>query len=120
MSIKQRSSSPDTAHKSLVEGSSKNISLKVYIVHTKIDGDTALELYNLLHSQQTPGLEQCANVADADIIITNIRMRRRLERHVDWMVAVSYNKNTFLILARINTSNRCKRWLLLQNGFRNQ
>lgn len=59
----------------------------VYIVHEKINEDTARQLDRLLET--SPGLRHCANVADADIIITNIRMRKRLERHVDWVVAVS-------------------------------
>lgn len=88
---------------------------KVYIVNAKINEDTALELYSLLETRSHWGLEQCANVADADIIITKIRMRKRLERHVSWMVAVS-NSNDVLH-AGSDQHDRCQRLLLLQNGF---
>ena len=34
----------------------------------------------------------CKNAKDADVIITAVSMRRRLERHVPWDIAVRVNK----------------------------
>jgi hypothetical protein len=95
--------------------SSSSALRKVYIVDAKINEDTALELHSLLETRSHWGLEQCANVADADIIITKITMRKRLERHVSWMVAVSYSND--VLHTGSDQYTRCKRLLLLPNGF---
>jgi len=67
--------------------------LKVYIVQAKLDEQTIAELYGLIESTQVSKehhleLEICNQVEDADIILTVIQMRKRLERHVDWRIAV--------------------------------
>ena len=72
--------------------------LKVYIVQAKIEDESLLELYDLIESTQTAPdpkdrehnlqLELVSYFADADIIITSIRMKKRLERHVEWDIAV--------------------------------
>lgn len=78
--------------------------IKVYIVQEKLDTDAISELYTLIDSQQamvdsnnagdttSPArlkLELCTDVNQADVIITAVRMRKRLERHLDWRTAVS-------------------------------
>lgn len=59
--------------------------VKVHIVQAKIDGASLVELFNLAerHCERL-----CADVEDADVVITAITMRRRFERHVPWDVAV--------------------------------
>ncbi|KAF8161313.1 hypothetical protein B0H34DRAFT_840472 [Crassisporium funariophilum] len=85
------------SNSSCASDSSNNRPLQVYIVQEKLDEGTARELVGLLESyaqghhslasSQALHLEQCSNVQDSDIIITSIRMRKRLERHVDWSIA---------------------------------
>lgn len=98
--------------------SDSNRSLKVYIVQAKLDEKTIHELHDLIeHSSPSHnlGLELCNNAADADIILTNIRMKKRLERHVDWKIAVCYR---FSILRRSNNAScRSRKPLLLLTGF---
>ncbi|KAH6913918.1 DNA polymerase mu [Coprinopsis sp. MPI-PUGE-AT-0042] len=61
--------------------------LKVYIVQTKLAPEAIQELYELVETGSTFQLELTPNVEDASIIITGIRMRSRLERHVGWKTA---------------------------------
>lgn len=64
--------------------------LAVYVVQAKIDAETTNELYRLVEGfspTKGPQLELCSAVEDADIVITNVRMRRRFERHVPWNIA---------------------------------
>lgn len=60
--------------------------VKVYIVQAKLDVPTIAELFSLAE-RHTNGV--CKNAADADVILTVVTMRRRLERHVPWDIAVS-------------------------------
>ncbi|GLB37723.1 putative DNA polymerase mu [Lyophyllum shimeji] len=58
----------------------------------KMDATAIAELYALIDSQQgfaNDGLllELCAEPSEADVIISNVRMRKRLERHLDWDIA---------------------------------
>ncbi|KAF9012521.1 hypothetical protein BDQ17DRAFT_1344069 [Cyathus striatus] len=53
----------------------------------KIDADILKELYDLIEQHQPCEQRDTHDHSIADIIITGIRMRRRLERHVDWNVA---------------------------------
>ncbi|KAI0644908.1 Nucleotidyltransferase [Trametes meyenii] len=62
------------------------LDVKVYIVQAKLDPSTLAELFTL-GERHTKGV--CKNAADADVIITAIGMRRRLERHVPWSIAKS-------------------------------
>ncbi|EKM53596.1 uncharacterized protein PHACADRAFT_176005 [Phanerochaete carnosa HHB-10118-sp] len=54
-------------------------SVKAYIVQAKMDGPTIAELFMLAerHCERL-----CDYAEDADVIITSITMRRRLERHI--------------------------------------
>ena len=64
----------------------------VYVLQAKIDPETIGELYSLIEASRSEAaavqLTLCPKVADADVIITNVRMRKRLERHLDWKIAV--------------------------------
>lgn len=68
--------------------------LKVYIVQAKLEPETITELYRLIEGFAPRGngpglqLELCSEVTDADVVVTDVHMRRRFERHVDWNIAV--------------------------------
>lgn len=68
--------------------------VKVYIVHAKLDAATLVEL-NALAEKHVEHV--CRNAEDADVILTAVGMRKRLERHVPWSIAVSIS-STELIL----------------------
>ncbi|KAF5321048.1 hypothetical protein D9619_001670 [Psilocybe cf. subviscida] len=63
--------------------------IKVHILHEKLDEDTINELHGLIEngSNHEPALEFCSKIGDSDVIVTAIRMRKRLERHIPWQVA---------------------------------
>ncbi|KAF5355182.1 hypothetical protein D9756_005471 [Leucocoprinus leucothites] len=69
-----------------------NQTLRVYLVQAKLDDKQISEIYRLIEShgpRDTDGLQlQLSNDPNkADIIITNVRMPKRLERHLDWRIA---------------------------------
>ncbi|KDR75668.1 hypothetical protein GALMADRAFT_248274 [Galerina marginata CBS 339.88] len=79
---------------------SKNSPLKVYIVQAKLDEKVIRELFDMVeaasrrdhrHKASSAGggvdLELCSSVMDTDVIVTNVRMKKRFERHVDWNIA---------------------------------
>lgn len=59
--------------------------IKLFIVQAKLDEPTISELFAL--AEQHAGA-LCDAIADADVVITAVRMRKRLERHLDWRLAV--------------------------------
>jgi len=71
--------------------------IQIYIVPAKIEQDTLLELYDLIEAKNTKQnsqyqgnpfqIELSNNFADADVIVTNVRMKKRLERHIQWDIA---------------------------------
>ncbi|KAL1736401.1 hypothetical protein EV714DRAFT_199088 [Schizophyllum commune] len=81
---RQRSSSSDS--------SDEHRRLKVYIVQAKLSSDEVARLYNLVETHSVDGgldFELAPNPNFADVIVTAVRMRKRLERHVDWELAKS-------------------------------
>ena len=62
--------------------------VRVHVLQAKFDPEAIAEIYSLIETSDPVRLQLCPDVADADVIITNVHMRRRLERHVDWTVAV--------------------------------
>ncbi|KAI0359237.1 Nucleotidyltransferase [Trametes cingulata] len=60
--------------------------IRIYIVQAKLDVPAIAELFSL-GERHTKGV--CKSAADADVIITAVRMRRRFERHVPWEIAKS-------------------------------
>ncbi|OJT01642.1 DNA-directed DNA/RNA polymerase mu [Trametes pubescens] len=60
--------------------------ISVYLVQAKLDAPAIAELLTL-GERHTKGV--CKDAAHADVIITAISMRRRLERHVPWNIATS-------------------------------
>ncbi|KAL1723700.1 hypothetical protein EV715DRAFT_190444 [Schizophyllum commune] len=82
---RQRSSSSS-------DSSDEHRRLKVYIVQAKLDSDEVARLYNLVETHSVDGgldFELAPNPNVADVIVTAVRMRKRLERHVDWELAKS-------------------------------
>jgi len=59
--------------------------LSMYIIQSKIDPEELDLLYSLAENN---GAEVQTDIQKADVIVTSISMRRRLERHVSWEVAV--------------------------------
>ncbi|KDQ55259.1 hypothetical protein JAAARDRAFT_37797 [Jaapia argillacea MUCL 33604] len=55
--------------------------VKIYIVQVKLDGSVISELFHLVESS---GAKLCSHAEEADVVITAIGMRKRLERHLKW------------------------------------
>ena len=70
-------------------------SLKVHIVQTKLTSEAIDELYNLVETASALQLEIAPNVEDASIVITAVRMRNRLERHIPWNIAVGPRREVY-------------------------
>ncbi|KAH9925944.1 Nucleotidyltransferase [Epithele typhae] len=65
---------------------SHKLDVKVYLVQAKLDAPSVGSLLSLAE-HHTRGV--CQDPRDADVIVTAIGMRKRLERHVDWDIAVT-------------------------------
>ncbi|KAJ2917762.1 hypothetical protein MD484_g2678, partial [Candolleomyces efflorescens] len=68
--------------------------LRVYIIQAKLTPDAINELYQLVEDfassrLKTEAMEMvlCSDAKKADIIITAVHMKPRLERHINWSVA---------------------------------
>ena len=59
--------------------------ITVFIIQAKLDTQTIGELFDLA---EISGVKLVPSPEDADIVITGIRMRKRLERHIKWEIAV--------------------------------
>ncbi|KAI0685458.1 Nucleotidyltransferase [Cytidiella melzeri] len=58
--------------------------VKLYIVQAKLDSSSIAELFALAERNCE---SLCHDIEDADVVLTALTMRRRLERHVSWEVA---------------------------------
>lgn len=87
-SKRKRSCSPDS-----FSGDSED-QINVFIIDAKLNAETVEELISLIEEfkvkDATKELQLSSNAENADIIITEVRMRKRLERHLDWNTAVGY------------------------------
>jgi DNA polymerase mu len=69
--------------------------LKIYIVQAKVDEKELQQLFRLIDDSQAnhrtnerlTRFELTINIAEADVIITNLRMKKRFERHIPWNIA---------------------------------
>ncbi|KAJ7169049.1 DNA polymerase mu [Mycena crocata] len=71
--------------------------VKIYLVQAKLSAQDISELFSLAErhnlrvssakSHDDTKLEWCSAAADCDIIVTNVRMRQRLERHISGDIA---------------------------------
>ncbi|KAF5380505.1 hypothetical protein D9615_004682 [Tricholomella constricta] len=85
--------SSESSSSSSRSSSSQERPVRVHILQAKMDASAIAELYALIDNQRripknSPfQLELCGKASDADIIVSNVRMRKRLERHLDWNIA---------------------------------
>jgi predicted TIM-barrel fold metal-dependent hydrolase len=63
--------------------------VKVYVVQAKLTAEEIQELFRLVEDNCE---KLCRIVEEADVVVTNVRMRRRLERHIDWRLAVGFQR----------------------------
>jgi len=79
-----RSSSPASE-------SEERRTLKIYIVPAKVNEKEMQELSRMIddtdHDEIITRFELTSNHAEADVIITNLRMKKRIERHIPWNIA---------------------------------
>ncbi|KAJ7496908.1 DNA polymerase mu [Mycena latifolia] len=73
--------------------------VKLYLVQAKLNAQSISELFSLAErhnlrvsksrneAQAETKLEWCPTAEESDIIITNVHMRKRLERHIAWDLA---------------------------------
>jgi len=88
---KRQSSESSSTFSFSSENKSKQKPIRVCIVDAKLDSNVLREMHNLLESAANHSplrLEECSDAGKADVIVTAIQMRRRLERHLDWNIAV--------------------------------
>ncbi|KAJ2924272.1 hypothetical protein H1R20_g12822, partial [Candolleomyces eurysporus] len=69
--------------------------LRVYIVQAKLTPDAINELYQLVEDfasshpeTEAMEMELCSDAKKADIVVTAVHMKPRLERHIDWSIAI--------------------------------
>ena len=80
-------SAPSTSNLARLPLSAKALpKVKVYIVEAKIDSPS---LAGLVRAAEQNAKSVCRDPQEADVIITAIGMRKRLERHISWELAVS-------------------------------
>lgn len=60
--------------------------VRVHIIQAKMGPDTVAELLGLVDAVSAV---HCSAAEDAEVLVTAITMRARLERHVSWALAVS-------------------------------
>lgn len=70
--------------------------VKIYIIQTKLASPAISRLFKLVENHAG---KLCKNVDEADVVITAIRMRKRLERHVPPDMIVSYFKTLQALLS---------------------
>jgi DNA polymerase IV len=61
-------------------------SYRVFILHAKLEHKDISELHDLAEKADA---DVVSSADEADVVITAIGMRKRLERHLDWNLAVS-------------------------------
>ncbi|TFK74584.1 Nucleotidyltransferase [Pluteus cervinus] len=76
---------------------SNDETIKVHIIQAKLDASTISELFFLIERQRAEQLAASSSLKrmfelrndplEADVIVTAVRMRKRLERHVSWDLA---------------------------------
>lgn len=81
-------SRPPPAKRARLSSRKKHIlkDITLHILDAKLQPDMVAELYALAESG---GAKLVGNVEEAEVVVTAIGMRKRLERHVSWNIAVS-------------------------------
>lgn len=109
--------SSDSSTKSNTSASKR---IKVHILQAKFDPATVDELYALIDSRHSGGsleFEHCGDASNAHIIVTNIHMRKRLERHLDWNIAVRSRLPVAALILSLLRFLSDRRRLLRPSGF---
>lgn len=70
--------------------------VRVLILDAKMDPSVVQELHELVENFDSVAdpavhLQLTSAAENADVVITNVHMRQRLERHIPWKLAVSVN-----------------------------
>ncbi|KAJ8076729.1 hypothetical protein PM082_001152 [Marasmius tenuissimus] len=78
---------PRKRRRSASNGTEQETPISVFIVDAKLDPSAMAELISLVEDSNFNELELCGNFQDSDVIVTAVRMRKRLERHIDWKLA---------------------------------
>ena len=85
---------------------------RLIILHAKLDPAKVAEL---VEASENAGATLVNSPEDADVIITEVRMRKRLERHVDWATAVCRSEGLYS-LASNYSKRRNRSQLFFQVG----
>ncbi|KAG7091129.1 hypothetical protein E1B28_010183 [Marasmius oreades] len=64
-----------------------NSPVNVFILDAKLEPEAIAELASMVEDNDLSELQLCSSVQESDIIVTAVRMRKRLERHLDWQLA---------------------------------
>jgi hypothetical protein len=73
-------------------------SVALYVIPAKLLPETYA---NLIALGEQHGAALCASTGDANVVVTAVRMRARLERYLDWSTAVRRN-NPRVVHDRVN------------------
>src|SRR5579863_3101727 len=94
-SLSQRSaeSSPERPGKRTKGASGILASHRIFILQTKLSHADICEVFDLAEKADA---DVVSTPDEADILITAIGMRKRLERHLDWNLAVSLSRPLLL------------------------
>ncbi len=84
--------------------------MKVYLIQAKLDSSAVHDLYSLLDTNSDFNLQLSGDLEDADVIVTAIRMKKRLERHVAWDIAVSLRDHSLHQVFTINAEEQGHRY----------
>ncbi|KAF9501386.1 Nucleotidyltransferase [Pleurotus eryngii] len=70
------------------ESDDSGFPIKVFVVQAKLSPEEISGLISMVEQQQSMRmLELCSIPAEADVIVTGIQMKKRLERHISWQLA---------------------------------
>jgi DNA polymerase mu len=64
--------------------------LSIYFIQAKIEPSELDLLYSIAEAS---GANIRTNIEEADIVVTAITMRKRLERHIEWDIAVTFESH---------------------------
>ena len=92
----------------------------VFLVQAKLDSQAIHDLYALVKGNPLPGFELCSDPAHADVIVTAIRMKARLERHVDWDTAVSPRVHSYYHVLTLRAEAQADCYTGLAQRFRQE
>lgn len=81
--------------------------IKLYILPAKIDPEL---MGSLVDDAEGAAMTLVGRPDDAEIIVTEIRMRKRLERHMDWEVSVRSCRRKVDINCKFTFYRKRNRW----------